>query len=197
MPVFDKITKEMLDKFYQDLVSGLDILCDTLDENLLCYMFLKLYEFTQCWVKFNNAGQQDLCNVKVSNKDLKLCLDSKSEQQLYFINNMLHIRNAIGHHSFDEVGNILKLLSNPKFYIVMRKFKLDEELVSKLQRVEYLFSSKKTLKDECMKDCKRFIVLGRKKQATAGVVLASLYKKYPKLIVDDCFLSMIKNECFI
>lgn len=201
MPMFKRITREVLERFLSEIKSSLDGLCDSLDEDVLCYLFMKLYEYVQCLSKFRMLGEKDLYNVNVTVKDIRSLINiDKSENweyQNFLLNNLMKFRNAIGHSSFDEADHVLEFLSDSEVYTLFRELRLDEELISKLQRVEYLFSSKETLKAECREDCKRFIVLGRKKQATVGVVLASLYKKYPKSIVDDCFLSTIKNECFI
>lgn len=57
MPIYDEISKELLDKWIIDLINQFENLYRNPNQDLLSYLFLRLYEYIQCYSKYYISEQ--------------------------------------------------------------------------------------------------------------------------------------------
>lgn len=195
MPIYDEISKELLDKWIIDLINQFENLYRNPNQDLLSYLFLRLYEYIQCYSKYYISEQKgQLSNVYITLKDIKTYMPNQNYRNI--INNLYNIRNKVGHGNRSLFLNILTF-NNTLFYNFLKDFGLPNNFIKLIEKVLILFSNLDTIKLKCLEDCQISLSRIRNTDYKIAQVVKELYSKYPKSFVDNNIVKILSNEYLI
>lgn len=196
MPTYSEISEEILKGWFESI----NILCFKLkrvcDIDLLCYLFLRLYEYLQCYSKLYNSDFVKLVNVKATLSDVKKKVNDDS---FFSVINLLYgIRNDVGHCYYQSgYKKIYAVVRIKEFPFLLSEFGFSEDFVNTIISAVKQVGCKERLSSSCREDCKKVILAITDKGISLNSVFSRLYSRYPKSIVDETMISLLGSHTIV
>ena len=195
MSTYDKIDSVMLNVWLIDLTSQFNKLAELLDEDLLCYLFLKLHEYIICLCKLRNTNSDVLFNTNVKVNDIKIRLVDTNYNII--ANNLLRIRNSIGHGNRKLSNSILKTFNNEEFYNFLVALDIDHTLITSVKHALYNLSNICNIRNNCKVKTQKCLDEIKGTSIKISEVISDLSSKYPSSIVSSCILEVLGNDYIV